>query len=76
MSCAGKVLLKVVARRLVEYCKRKGLLPEEQSGFPPFRLTTDMVFVVRRLQKLGQKTRVQLFFFDIQKPFDSVDRNL
>ena len=37
MSQAGKVLLKVVARRLSAYCKTKGLLPEEQCGFRPER---------------------------------------
>ena len=30
VSHAGKVLLKVVARRLSAYCEAKGLLPEEQ----------------------------------------------
>ena len=49
VSHAGKVLLKVVARRLSAYCEAKGLLPEEQCGFRPNRSTTDMMFVVRRL---------------------------
>ena len=35
VSHAGKVLLKVVARRLSAYCETKGLLPEEQCGFRP-----------------------------------------
>ena len=30
---AGKILLKIIARRLSEYCERVGILPEEQSGF-------------------------------------------
>ena len=30
---AGKGLLKVVARRLSDYCEVKGLLPQEQCGF-------------------------------------------
>ena len=47
---AGKVLLKVVARGLSAYCEAKGRLPEEQCGFRPDRSTTDMMFVVRRLQ--------------------------
>ena len=55
VSHAGKVLLKVMARRLSEYCERNGLLPEEQSGFRPSRSTIDMMFVVRRLQELGRK---------------------
>ena len=33
VSDAGKVLLKVYARRLSAYCEAKGLLPEEQCGF-------------------------------------------
>ena len=30
---ADKILLKIIARRLSEYCERAGILPEEQSGF-------------------------------------------
>ena len=33
VSPAGTELLKVVARRLSDYCEVKGLLPEEQYGF-------------------------------------------
>ena len=42
VSHAGKILLKVVARRLSAYCEAKGLLPEEQCGFRPDRSTTNM----------------------------------
>ena len=59
VSHAGKILLKVVAtRRLSAYCEAKELLPEEQCGFRPDRPTTDMMFVVRRLQEIGRKARV------------------
>ena len=69
VSHAGKVLLKGVARRLSAYCEAKGLLPEEQCGFRPDRSTTDMIFVVRRLQEIGRKAGVSLFmcFIDLQK---------
>ena len=40
---AGKILLKIIARRLSEYFERVGILPEEQSGFRPNRSTTDMI---------------------------------
>ena len=78
LSHAGKVLLQVVARRLGAYCKAKGPLPEEQCGFRPDRSTTDMMFVVRRLQEIGQKAGVSLFmcFIDLQKAYDTVDRTL
>ena len=78
VSRAGKVLLKVVARRLSAYCEAKGLLPEEQCGFRLDRLTTDMIFVVLRLQEVGRKARVSLHmcFIDLQKACDTVDRTL
>ena len=60
MSHAGKVLLKVVARRLSAFCKAKEFLPEEQCGFRPDRSTTAMMFVVRRLQEIGRKAEVSL----------------
>ena len=60
VSHVGKVLLEVVARRLIAYCEAKGLLPEEQCGFRPNRSTTDMMFVVRRLQEIGRKAGVSL----------------
>ena len=78
VSHAGKVLLKVVARRLSASGEAKGLLPEEQCGFRPNRSTTDMMFVVRRLQEIGRNAGVYLFtcFIDLQKAYDTVDRTL
>ena len=58
---AGKILLKIIARRLSDYCERLGILPEEQSGFRPNRSTTDMMFVIRRLQELARKKRIPLY---------------
>ena len=53
---AGKMLLKIIACRLSEYCERVGILPEEQSGSRPNRSTIDMMlFVIRRLQELARK---------------------
>ena len=78
MSHAGKVLLKVVTRRLSAYCEAKGLLPEHQCGIQPDCSTTDMMFVVRRLQEIERKARVSLFmcFIDLQKAYDTLDRTL
>ena len=75
---AGKILLKIIARRLSDYCERLGVLPEEQSGFRPNRSTTDMMFVIRRLQELARKKRIPLYvcFIDLTKAYDSVDRTL
>ena len=78
VSHARKVLLKVVARRLSAFCEAKGLLPEEQCGFRPNCSTTDMMFVVRRLQEIGRKAGAYLLmcFIDLQKAYDTVDRTL
>ena len=78
VSHAGKVLLEVAAGRLSAYCEAKGLLPEEQCGFRSDRSTTDMMFVVRKLQEIRQKAGVSLFmcFIDLQNMYDTVDRTL
>ena len=75
---AGKVLLKIVANRLGDFCEEAGILPEEQCGFRSQRSTTDMMFVVRRLQELGQtsNTSLEICFIDLAKAYDSVDRVL
>ena len=75
---AGKILLKILARSLSEYCGRVGILPEEQSGFRPNCSTTDMMFVIRRLQELARTKRIPLYvcFIDLTKAYDSVDRIL
>ena len=75
---AGKILLEIIARHLSEYCERVGILPEEQSGFRPNRSTTDMMFVIRRLQHLARKKRIPLYvcFIGLTKAYDSVDRTL
>ena len=65
---AGKVLLKLIAGRLSDYCEREGTLPEEQYGFKPHRSTVDMMFVVRRLQELARKdTPLFTCFIDLTK---------
>ena len=76
VSHPGKVLPAVVTWRLNAYYEAKGLLPEEQCGFRPDRLTTDIMFVVRRLQEIRRKVEVSLFmsFIDLQKAFDTTDR--
>ena len=74
----GNMLLKIIARRLSECCERVGILPEEQSGFRPNRSTTDMMFVIRRLQELARKKQTPLYVccIDLTKAYDSVDRTV
>ena len=78
VSHAGKVLLKIVANRLSDFCEARQILPAEQCGFRPARSTIDMLFIVRRLQELGRQRKIPLYmcFVDLQKAYDSVDREL
>ena len=75
VAYAGRILLEIIARHLNEYNERAGILPEEQSGFRPNRFTTDMMFVIRRLQELTRKKRIPLYvcFMDLTEAYDSVD---
>ena len=55
------------------------ILPEEQSGFRLNRSTTDIMFVIHRLQEeLAWAKRIPLYacFIDLTKTYDSVDRTL
>ena len=78
MAHVGKVLLKIVANRLGDFCEEAGIPSGEQCGFRPQRSTTDIMFVVRRLKKLGRtsNTSLEIFFIDLAKAYDSVDRVL
>ena len=73
---ADKILLKIIARRLNEYCGRVGILPKEQGGFRPKRSTTVMIFMIHRLQELARKKQIPLYvcFIDLTKAYESVDR--
>ena len=75
---AGKVLLKVIAGGLSDYCEHENILPREQCGFRPQRSTIDMMMAVRRLLELARKKDTPLYmcFIDLTKAYDSVDRNL
>ena len=66
---AAKVLLKVIAGHVSDYCERNNILPEEQCGFRPQRSSVDMMFVVRRLRELERKkdTPLYLCFIDLTK---------
>ena len=62
---------------LATSAKKLGSSPNN-SGFRPQRSTTDMMFVVRRLQELGRASNasLEICFIDLAKAYDSVDRVL
>ena len=68
----------MVASRLRHCCEAKGLLTEEQRESRLDRLTTDIMFVVRRLQEIAWELDLSIFMcsIDLQKAYDTVDRAL
>ena len=74
----GKTLLTIIAHHLIEYRERVGIIPEEKRGSRPNRSTTNMMFVIRRLQELSRKKQIPLYvcFFDHTKAYEFVDRTL
>ena len=78
VSDAGKQPLKGVATRVSACCEDKGLLPEEPCGLRSGSSTTDMMFVVPKLQEISEKTGISpfMYFIDLQKAFETVGRTL
>ena len=75
---ASKILLKIIARRLSASTESARDPAGEQSAFRPNRSTTDMMVVICRLQELARKKPIPLYvyFNDLTKAYDSVDRTL
>ena len=78
MSIQAKCCRKDIAARFINYCEAEGIFPEEQCGLRPARSTIDMLFVERRMQELGRARKIPVYmcFIDLQKAYNSVDREL
>ena len=76
LSTTGKVLSRILLNRLASLAER--ILPESQAGFRQERGTTDMVFCARQLLEKAREQRrpVYLVFFDLEKAFDLVPRDI
>jgi len=77
LSVAGKVLARVMLRRLLTHVAET-VLPESQCGFRRGRSTTDMIYVARLLQEKCREQHRHLFFafIDLTKAFHTVNREL
>ena len=75
LSVPGKVLAKVIARRLYKLVADP-FLSESQCGFRPNRGCVDMIFTTRQLFEKCKEQNMGLCatFIDLTKAFDSVNR--
>lgn len=75
-SCLGKLMEKMVNRRLVWFLERNELICPVQSGFRANRSTTDNLVQLDSAVHAARRSRQHLIgvFFDIQKAYDTAWR--
>ena len=73
-SVIGKLLERIVARRLLLFCEQHHLLPPHQSGFRPGRSASEQVtlLVQRAVQAMNAGLVTAVVALDIARAYDSV----
>lgn len=73
-SCLGKILERIITKRLTAFLERNNLLLEFQSGFRKHRRTSDnLLFITQKIiESFNRKKKTCAIFFDISKAFDKV----
>lgn len=75
LSATGKVLARILLKRLQQLAEQVLVYPESQCGFRAQHSTIDMFFAVRQLQEnREQRQPLYLSFVDFTKAFDLVNR--
>ena len=74
LSCAGKVMEKMVNNRLLWHLESKGLLTPDQAGFRQHRSTEDQVsYIAQEIEDAFQeKQQLVAVWVDLEKAFDKV----
>ena len=73
ISCASKVMLKVLQGRLQQYMNQE--LPDVQAGLREGRGTTDQISNIRWIIEKAREFQKNICFIDYAKAFDCVDHN-
>ena len=73
-SCIGKVLERLLTRRLTAWCDRHHILQPEQSAFHPRRDAQEQVTLLtqRAVQTMNEGLVTAVAALDVAKAFDSV----
>ena len=77
-NCLGRVVTKIMNRRLIKWLGNEGLIATEQIGFKPKQRTTDHILVLNTICDIykSKHKAVYMCFVDLEKAFDSVNRHL
>ena len=73
-SCLGKLMERIVNRRLQWYLEQNDMISNEQAGFRQFRCTEDQVTYISQLIEDGyqEKKHTVTIWVDMEKAFDKV----
>jgi hypothetical protein len=76
LAVTGKIFTRIVLNRIQNLIDKQ--LLEQQAGFRRNKSTVDQIFTIKLIMGKSQEYNKPLFlcFIDIQKAYDSVDRNL
>ena len=76
LSCLGKLFTSILNKRLSKYLEDYDVLNMDQAGFRPGHSTTGHIFSLRTLINiyLSKKQSLYCTFIDLQKAFDTINR--
>ena len=74
LSCLGKLLEKIIKRRLTAHLEERNILPVHQAGFRAGKSTMYNIVRLERYarEELAKRRHSAVIFFDIKAAFDSV----
>ena len=78
-SCLGKLLLRIITKRIDGYMTTSGLWSINQCGFKSDHRTEDSLFLIRSLFEKyvkNMKKKVYIAFVDFSKFFDKINRQM
>jgi len=78
LCCTAKLYTSVINNRITKFCEERNSIADEQNGFRRDRSCLDHVFVLNSLLLNRKEQNLETFiaFIDLQKAFDSVNRDL
>ena len=73
LSCVGKLLERIVNRRLIGHLESNSVLSPTQTGYRKFRSTEDqLAYLAQNIEDAFQEKNVLAVFFDLSNAFDKV----
>ena len=73
LSCVGKLLERIISKRLIWHLESNSVLASTQTGYRQFQSTEDqLALLTQEIEDAFQEKKVLAVFFDLSKAFDKV----